>query len=156
PTTETLNTPCFRALTIEEMRQTTDGSIEWLWQGYLARRNVSLLTSQWHAGKTTLVSVLLGRMASGGTLAGRLVRPGRAVVISEEDRPLWVARDDALGCGKAARFLCRPFPSKPTAAEWEKLIGELEDEIRSGLDLVVIDPLAAFVPGDENNAGSMK
>src|SRR5690606_8737705 len=41
-------------------------SIDWIWQGYLARGATTLLTSQWKAGKTTLVSVLLARLARGG------------------------------------------------------------------------------------------
>jgi hypothetical protein len=50
----------------------------WLWHGYLAAGNVTLLVGQWKAGKTTLLSVLLARLGAGGTLAGRAVRPGRA------------------------------------------------------------------------------
>jgi len=49
----------------------------WVWQGYLAPGSITLLTSQWKAGKTTLLSVLLARMGDGGTLAGLPVRKGR-------------------------------------------------------------------------------
>jgi hypothetical protein len=56
----------------------------WLWQGYLATGAVTLLTSQWKTGKTTLMSVLLSRMKTGGSLAGLSVAAGRAVVVSEE------------------------------------------------------------------------
>ena len=42
----------------------------WLWHGYLAAGAVTLLTSRWKAGKTTLLSVLLARMGAGGELAG--------------------------------------------------------------------------------------
>jgi hypothetical protein len=56
----------------------------WLWHGYLAAGAVTLLTSQWKAGKTTLASILLSRMKNGGELAGLPVAPGRAMVLSEE------------------------------------------------------------------------
>src|SRR5260370_674849 len=59
-------------------------AVAWLWHGYLAAGNVTLLTSQWKSGKTTLVAVLLARLARGGTLAGLTVAPGKAVMISEE------------------------------------------------------------------------
>src|SRR5262245_38485074 len=36
----------------------------WLWQGYLAPGAVTLLTSRWKAGKTTLASVLLARLGA--------------------------------------------------------------------------------------------
>ena len=38
----------------------------WLWHGYLARGAVTLLTSQWKTGKTTLLSVLLNKLGDGG------------------------------------------------------------------------------------------
>src|SRR5262249_47759318 len=57
----------------------------WLWQGYLAPGNVTLLTSQWKSGKTTLIAVLLARLKTGGSLAGLSVVPARAAVITEED-----------------------------------------------------------------------
>src|SRR4051812_1822416 len=82
--------------------------VPWLWGGYLAPGNTTLLTSQWKAGKTTLVSVLLARMARGGELAGLPVRPGRAVVVSEEALEHWQGRDARLGFGGHVGFVCRP------------------------------------------------
>jgi hypothetical protein len=146
----------FRAKTPEEMRRRTDGTIDWLWDGYLARRNVTLLTSQWKAGKTTLVSVLLSRLASGLELAGRAVRPGRSVVVSEEDEALWVARDAELGFGGRASFICRPFDGRPSPADWLALVQRLEEQAACGeLDLAVIDSLAGFVASTENDATTM-
>src|SRR5688500_2294227 len=55
--------------------------VPWLWQGYLAPGALTLLTSQWKAGKTTLVSVLLARLGTGGTLAGLPLGAGNAVVV---------------------------------------------------------------------------
>jgi hypothetical protein len=39
---------------------------DWVWEGLVARGNLTLLTSQWKAGKTTLLSVLLGARVAGG------------------------------------------------------------------------------------------
>lgn len=44
--------------------------LAWLWDGYLAPGNLTLLTSQWKSGKTTLISILLSRLREGGQLAG--------------------------------------------------------------------------------------
>src|SRR5262249_19604584 len=57
---------------------------DWLWHGYLAAGQITLLAGQWKIGKTALLAALLARLGAGGRLAGRHVRPGRAVVVSEE------------------------------------------------------------------------
>jgi hypothetical protein len=130
----------------------------WIWHGFLGAGLVTLLTSLWKCGKTTLLSVLLARMGSGGTLAGRIVRPGRVAVISEEPRQLWPARIRRLQIGAHVRFLIRPFGGRrPTHEQWLTLIRDLarrHDE--EPLSLIVVDALSAFVPGgSENHAGSM-
>lgn len=129
--------------------------IDWLWQYYLAPGSLTLLTGQWKCGKTTLLALLLDRMRSGGSLLGFAVRPGKALVISEESREVWQRRFHKLGFGKHVCLICQPFSSKPTAAQWQALLGriaELHD--RFGFDLVVIDSLARFLPGcSENSSG---
>jgi hypothetical protein len=129
----------------------------WLWNGYLAAGNVTLLVGQWKAGKTTLLSVLLARLGPGGPLAGLAVRPGRAVVISEEADDLWADRIERLGIGNQLHLVSRPFRGRPTPDQWHRLIDSLVARHETHpFDLVVIDPLAAFLPGrTENDAGTM-
>ena len=131
--------------------------VPWLWHGYLAAGKVTLLTSQWKSGKTTLIAHLLGRMAKGGELAGLRVTAGKAVVVSEETRANWEERSRKLGLGSHVRVLCRPFKGKPMLQEWLTLVEALvEVHADTGVDLVVIDPLASFLPGrNENLAGAM-
>jgi hypothetical protein len=141
----------------EDLARQSAEPLRWLWHGYLAAGAVTLLTSRWKAGKTTLLSVLLSRMGSGGELAGMQVAAGRGAVVSEEAPELWTDRGRRLGFGPHLSFMCRPFRGKPSAAEWETLLDRLGDEhARDGLALAVIDPLAAFLPGsNENNAAVM-
>src|SRR5262245_24136818 len=123
-----------------------------IWHGYLAPGGISLLTGRPKLGKTTLVSVLLAKLAAGGDLAGRPVRAGRAVVVSEEDGSRWEERRERLGLGPNVGFLCRPFPRPATADDWRGLIDRMAAARRgSGLDLVVIDSLATFFPGRSEN-----
>ena len=131
--------------------------LRWLWQGYLAAGNVTLLTSQWKTGKTTLLAVLLSRLAQGGQLAGLAVQPGKAVVISEESPLLWQERQRKLHFGPHINWLCRPFASRPDREQWAGLVEALVQlHATEGLDLVVIDPLAHFLPGrSENVADSL-
>src|SRR5438552_15596349 len=61
----------------------------WLWAGCLAAGKITLLTSLWKMGKTTLLSVLLAKMKAGGDLAGWPVRAARPLVVSEESPDYW-------------------------------------------------------------------
>jgi hypothetical protein len=51
---------------------------DWLLHGFIARGCTTLLTSQWKAGKTTLLSMVLTRRATGGKIAGLAVTPTQA------------------------------------------------------------------------------
>jgi RecA-family ATPase len=50
---------------------------QWIWDGYLARGNITLLTSLGKAGKTTLIAGLLQHLQSGGEFLGRPCMPAR-------------------------------------------------------------------------------
>ncbi len=129
--------------------------LEWLWHGFVAPGNLTLLTSQWKAGKTTLLSLLLALRKQGGNLGGLAVRPGKTVVISEEPLPLWKQRAQLHNFGGQVCFLPQPFRTIPQPAEWQRLIDRiLALRAQHGCDLAVIDPLAPFLR-DENLARSM-
>lgn len=129
----------------------------WIWQGFLAPGAVTLLTSQWKSGKTTLAAVLLAKLKTGGQLAGLPVAPGKAIVISEEGPVHWQRRHQKLGFGDHIGWFCRPFPGKPRPDEWRAFIDHLAGlHARHPFSLLLIDPLAAFLPGrTENDATTM-
>ena len=147
----------FPLLTRKQLHTAADPALSWLWDGYIAAGNMTLLTSLWKAGKTTLTAALLARLGTGGVLAGRAVQPGRAVVISEESARQWAGRCDTLDMGEHVRFLCRPFRSLPRPEEWQSLLDHLL-AIRqaAGLELLVIDPLAAILPPGANEPSVMQ
>src|SRR5437016_10666490 len=97
------------ALWLDDLEQASVSHLDWLWEGYLAAGNLTLLTSQWKAGKTTLLSLLLDRMKHGGQLAGLGVRPGKAVVLSEESSTHWLQRSERYDLDGHVRWCCRPF-----------------------------------------------
>jgi hypothetical protein len=130
---------------------------EWLWRGYLACGALTLFTSPWKMGKTTLLAILLSKMRAGGELAGLPVAAGKALVVSEESMTLWKARAVRLGLGGHVCVLARPFVTRPSMEQWQELIGRIE-AIHAGhrLDLAVIDPLTSFLPGhSESTAAAM-
>jgi hypothetical protein len=129
----------------------------WLWHGYLGLGKVTLLTSQWKSGKTTLLALLLARLQQGGELAGLSVARGKALVISEESEADWRTRCQHLGIRDHVDLLCRPFTTQPTMDQWLALIETAAGlHERQGTDLVVIDSLAQFLPAhSENSAGAL-
>lgn len=132
--------------------------VTWLGQGYIAFANVTLLTAQWKLGKTTLLSALLSRLKTGGTLAGLPLASGKALVVSEESHAHWQRRHQRLDFGRAVCLLYRPFRRKPTGEQWLALIDHIASlHDKHGFSLVVIDTLSSFLPrGCENVADAMK
>jgi hypothetical protein len=121
---------------------------DWLWHGLIARGNLTLLTSQWKAGKTTLLTGLLQQFATGGTFLDRAVAPAKVLVISEESRNTWAERLRRMPVGAHCQLLSRPFRRRPTTEAWNQLVDRAVDQRAAGnLDLLVIDPLAKFLPG---------
>ncbi len=83
--------------------------VDWLWHGFVSGGNLTFLPSQWQAGKTTLLSLLLSHGKEGGQLAGLAVKPGKSVVVSEEPLSLWADRARRLAFGDPSRCR-RPTP----------------------------------------------
>jgi hypothetical protein len=135
----------------------TPAPTDWLWAGYLAPGHITLLTSPWKAGKTTLLAALLARLGPGGTFAGRPVRAAKAVVVSEEGAQLWRARCNRFDFGSHVCFFCRPFRIRPSSADWVALLDQMLELHRDHrFELAVFDPLAQFLPArSENNADLM-
>ena len=121
---------------------------DWLWNGYLRPGDITLLTSQWKTGKTTLLAGLLGSFGTGAPFLDRAVRPARTWIVSEESRSQWAERIRLMPLGPNVCLLSRPFLGRPTIDEWNLLIDRAIEARRAvGLDFFVVDPLASFLPG---------
>jgi hypothetical protein len=90
--------------------------------GYIAKRNVTLLTGVAKFGKTTLLTQLLTRRKQGGTLAGRAVPAGKTIVITEESQILWAERARRHDFGSHVCFFVQPFQHLPSAKDWRDLV----------------------------------
>jgi hypothetical protein len=128
---------------------------DWVWDGLLARGDIALLTGVWKTGKTTLLAGLL--RAAGGGFLGRPTNVRTAVVVSEESAGHWRERLAVIPVGPHARLVSRPFPARPTPAAWDDFLARAAAAYPpAGLDLFVVDPLAAFLPGrSESDAGTL-
>jgi hypothetical protein len=147
----------FPPLSFAQLQPSANTLRDWLWQGYLRPGAITLLTSLWKSGKSTLLSVLLARLKSGGEVGGLPVRAGRAVVVSEEPPAIWWDRGHRLDFDGHVQWLCQPFSARPTEAQWLDLLdqlGRMHD--RQPVDLVAIDSLANLAAlRSENEAGEM-
>jgi hypothetical protein len=145
-----------QALTSDQLSQEASAAGSWLWYGYLKAGKITLLTSQWKCGKSTLIAHLLSCMARGGELAGLPVAAGRAAVISEEGPDYWAMRARRLQMGHNFTVFCRPFTTLPTMEQWQSLVNAMQLlRDRDGLDLVVIDPLVMFLPANSENTAEL-
>jgi AAA domain len=125
-----------------------EGRLEWLWEGYLARGTITLLTSQWKSGKTTLLTGLLRHLECGETFLGQPCRASRTILVSEESPSMWQSRLREIPLQDQVQLLSRPFPDRPTPEQWNQLVDFAVDRHnRRLLDLFVVDPLASFLPG---------
>jgi hypothetical protein len=144
-----------QSISDQELDQIVQPAADWLWHGFIARGQITLLTSLWKAGKTTLLAMLLGRRKQGGELAGLAVQPGKTVIVTEEQPALWAERARRHDFGGQVLFFPRPFQGIPTSDQWRAfLAGILALRSQHAFDLVVIDPLAPFCLG-ENHAKIM-
>ena len=62
------------AIGADDVTSEPEGPPDWIGHGFIARGNLTLLTSPWKAGKTTLLSVLLGLRVAGGAPGDRAAR----------------------------------------------------------------------------------
>jgi hypothetical protein len=88
-------------------------AVSWLWEGMLAAGNITLLTSVWKAGKSSLLALLLAGRHRGGVLLGRMIEAGASAVVSEEPAELWRRRACNLAFGPNLSLFCRPFTRTP-------------------------------------------
>ena len=132
--------PLSRAASFEQIR--------WLWEPYLARGKLALLDGHPGVGKSLVTIDLAARLSRGGELPGGVPsnRPHVTLLLSAEDGPDVIRpRAEAAGadldwivavCGAGGGPLCFP-----------RHLPDLEEQIRAHrADLVVIDPIMAFLP----------
>jgi KaiC/GvpD/RAD55 family RecA-like ATPase len=129
--------------------------VPWLWHGYLARGETTLLAGLPKSGKSTLLWHLLAAALSGEPeFAGqKLANVGRVLVLTEESPRLVSERLRSFGVNND-RLLVALRRDIPTPAAVHSTI---EACARGGLDVVVVDTLAAFAAlDDENDAAEIE
>jgi hypothetical protein len=123
-------------------------ALDWLWPWYLARGKLAILDGDPEMGKSLLTIDLIARLSRGGPLpdGAPLTRPGTSVLLSAEDGAADTIRPRAEAAGADLSRLVLPSCGGRVARFPEDL-PHLEGLVQDcGADLVVIDPLMAFLP----------
>ena len=140
----------------KEIAALPGSAADWLWPGFIARGNLTLLTSMWKSGKTTLLAHLLAHRVTGQPLLDRPIAAGKTVVISEEPRSLWSERCRHFEFGGKLCLFPEPFAQLPSADEWRGLVQRVADlHTMHGVDLLVIDSLTHFLRAETCAVGML-
>jgi hypothetical protein len=130
---------------------------EWLWRGYLAPGNLTMLAGHPFAGKTMLAAGLLQAIERGDPFLGQTTSQASALIISEEDDLALQQRARLFDLFESAsEFLGR---SESLLLEWSELIAAATERARdAGHRLLVVDTfpgLAGLADEQENDAGAI-
>jgi len=126
----------------------------WIWENYVAKGYITLLSALWKAGKSTLLRALFVAMQSGEEFAGQPTYPSRVLVISEEAAGEWADKKESLDPVVTDPILvwARPIRVKPSVKQWGEFLAEVAQRCKDEkIDLVVIDTLSTFWSLDNEN-----
>jgi hypothetical protein len=127
-------------------------SIEWIWEGCIARGHTTLLSALMKAGKTTLIGNLLKARQTGAPFCGLKTMKGRTLIVSEESKGIWRLRRDNLVLDDSLHLLCKPMVVKPTQQSWFEFIQYVKSwAVKLQVDLVIFDTIATFAPWKSEN-----
>lgn len=128
--------------------------INWLWEGYIAKGELTLCSALPKVGKSTLVAHLLKCFQTTDSLAGQPVTKSKVLVISEESKSLWARKREDMELEGDIWVIPQPFKEKPSYKLWVQLIKNSAKFCQeNSIDLVVIDTITSFWNvKDEGNA----
>ncbi len=131
-----------------------DNQKEWLWENYIAKGNITLLSALWKAGKSTFLRCLFLAMANEEEFGGQPTKKCKVLVLSEEDKGEWSDKREEVDDDLIESILVwsRPVRIKPNLKQWTEMVEEVTERCKEDkIDLVIIDTLTTFWPIDNEN-----
>lgn len=137
------------ALVAEPLSRVRPDHLRWLWEPYLPRGKLAVLDGDPGVGKSLLTLDLAARLSRGGTLPGGTTaeRPHTVLFLSAEDAAADTTRPRAEAAGAdldRLSVVTAPGGAPLRFPAHLPQLGELVAATRA--DLVVIDPVMAFLP----------
>ncbi|OGY23839.1 MAG: hypothetical protein A2172_05395 [Candidatus Woykebacteria bacterium RBG_13_40_15] len=119
--------------------------IDWIWEGFIAKGHITLLSALWKSGKTTLVAELLKAIQEAKPLAGQTTKKVRTLIVTEESKNMWYRRKEDHDLTLDIWIVPRPVNRRLSYIEWVKFINEVLDFAKNeGIELVVLDTISTF------------
>ena len=131
-----------------------DNHKQWIWENYIAKGHITLLSALWKAGKSTLLRHLFLTVYNEEEFGGQPTYKSKILVISEENEGEWLSQKEELDPEEIDHVLIwsRPIRVKPNLKQWVQFIEEITERCKKdSIDLVVIDTLSTFWPIDNEN-----
>ena len=126
--------------------------VDWIWSGYIARRNLTLLSSVPKVGKSTLLFHLFKAMKGNQDFLDQSTVSVPTVLLTEEPVPLLIQRRDEFELADAPLHV---LPLQP-GLSWPRCIAYVKRLAIQGYGLIVVDTLSRFWGiADENDAAQV-
>jgi len=137
------------AHTAEPLSHVTPDPVRWLWESYVPRGKLTLLDGDPGVGKSLVTIDLAARLSRGDALpdGSRCGRPHVALLMSGEDGAADTLRPRAEAAGADLDRVLTVSGGGGAAMRFPADLGTLESLVgERSADLVVIDPVTAFLP----------
>jgi 5S rRNA maturation endonuclease (ribonuclease M5) len=130
---------------------------DWIWDGYVAPGEVSLIAGRPKVGKSTLVFGLIAAILHGRPFVGRGTRGRGVLLLTEEGATTFAEKARAFGIANHPRF--HVLLRRRTQAPWPEVVAQARAYCRQhDLDVVIVDTFdkwAGLRGDDENKSGPM-
>jgi hypothetical protein len=139
------------AIRTRTVAQLTPSPVRWLWEPYLHRGRLALLDGDPEIGKSLITVDLAARLSRGGALPNGAAagRPQVTILLGMEDNDADTIAPRVLAAGADPERVIVPEAEDVGCLSFPAKVPELEEMIRAhAADLVVIDPIVAFLPSN--------
>jgi RecA-family ATPase len=143
------------AIRSKPVSQLSPSPIRWLWEPYLARGALAVLDGDPEIGKSLITIDLAARLSRGIALPGGAVsgRPHVTILLGTEDNAADTITPRVLAAAADPERVIVPEEEDVANLSFPANIPELEELIRAHVaDLVVLDPIVAFLPSNLSSA----
>ncbi len=137
------------ALNVVPLSRVGPGVVRWLWEPYLARGKLAVLDGEPGVGKSLLAIDLAARLSRGGPLpdGAPAGRPCVTLLLGAEDGSEDTTRPRAEAAGADLDRVVFAIDCGGRPPRFPEDLPALEESVRAHrVDLVVIDPVMAFLP----------
>lgn len=138
--------------TINQLKGLKSTSVDWLWEGYLGKGYITLLSGWPKVGKTTLLFSLIKAIKTQQPFLNFATKQdGNILVITEEHSQFYKVRVEKASLSGEDVFILSGFEAGCYTRD--KVLEQIELAIKEGVSLIVIDTLGEFWGvNDENSA----